>query len=160
MHKHFNLNMKRTIGNYLLLSLIIKILNFKYFQDNIANGKTKVPETNINSSEPSVRDIVTQYLNVSGWLPGVSVVWFLLRLVIWSYLWCISSRIARLRSFPDKNLCFVLISWSISLANLLLVCEVRVPSDLICVYELPRVFILRGWLAQSCTSCEICVKCI
>ncbi|KAK9737464.1 Zinc finger, ZZ type [Popillia japonica] len=43
-------------------------------QDNIANGKTKLPETDLSSGDTTIRDIVTQYLNVSGWLPGVSVV--------------------------------------------------------------------------------------
>lgn len=43
-----------------------------YFQDNITNGKSKVPDSNDTSM--AVKDTVTQYLNVSGWLPGLSVV--------------------------------------------------------------------------------------
>lgn len=45
-------------------------------QENLLSPNRHRPvEIDMNSSEVSVKDVVTQYLSCSGWLPGVSVVW-------------------------------------------------------------------------------------
>jgi hypothetical protein len=44
-------------------------------QENLLSPNRHRPvEIDMNSSEVSVKDVVTQYLSCSGWLPGVSVV--------------------------------------------------------------------------------------
>lgn len=39
----------------------------------MSGGKPKLPES--ETSEVSVKEVVTQYLHTSGWLSDVSVVW-------------------------------------------------------------------------------------
>lgn len=69
-----------------LKSLIIQVngfdfekvasLTFQFFQEHLltSSGKSKQETLKSKANETGVRDAVTQYLAVSGWLPGVSVV--------------------------------------------------------------------------------------
>ncbi|XP_022913844.1 transcriptional adapter 2B [Onthophagus taurus] len=40
-------------------------------QDNLTTGKTKIPDDLNTTEEAEIRDVVTQYLNISGWLSVV-----------------------------------------------------------------------------------------
>lgn len=42
-----------------------------YLQNCLSNGEEIISEP-VDSGEKSIKDVITQYLNVSGWLPSIS----------------------------------------------------------------------------------------